>query len=147
MTATGHAVIGTVIAAKIGNPALAIPIAIASHIVADAVPHWDEATHSKEKSKKKILMEVFFDVIFGFILSYFLIVFLFPKTPILYAFIIILASQSLDYLMAPYYFWGFRIFKPFYKFQKLFDKKLAKPWGVINQIAILLFLILLAKVF
>jgi hypothetical protein len=35
MTATGHALIGTVIAAKIGNYALAIPIALGSHFLAD----------------------------------------------------------------------------------------------------------------
>jgi len=34
MTATGHAIIGTVIAAKIGNPYLAIPLAIVSHLAA-----------------------------------------------------------------------------------------------------------------
>lgn len=39
MTATAHAIIGTVIAAKVGNPVLAVPIALASHIIADAIPH------------------------------------------------------------------------------------------------------------
>ena len=53
MTATTHALIGTIIAAKIGNPALAIPIAIASHIAADAIPHWDTATNRKKKTFKK----------------------------------------------------------------------------------------------
>lgn len=146
MTATGHAVIGTVIAAKIGNPALAIPIAFTSHIIADMFPHWDVATHAKEKGKRRVLVEVVFDVLLGFSLSFLIIKFLFPTTNLSYAFVIIIASQLLDWLMAPFYFWGFKFSKPFYKFQKLFDNKLQKPWGIINQIAILILLVVLAKI-
>ena len=58
MTATGHAIIGTVIAVKIGNPALAVPLAIASHIAADAFPHWDEGTNSKKKVRKDLSAKV-----------------------------------------------------------------------------------------
>lgn len=52
MTATGHAVIGTVIAATISNPFVAIPLAFVSHLAADSFPHWDSGTHEKEKTKK-----------------------------------------------------------------------------------------------
>ena len=69
MTATGHAIIGTVIAAKVGNPALAIPLAIASHFIADAIPHWDIATHRKEKTKSNLILEAFSDVLLGFVLT------------------------------------------------------------------------------
>ena len=147
MTATGHAILGTVIAAKIGNPALAIPIAIASHIAADAVPHWDPATNRKEKGKTRVLEEAAIDVLVGFLLSFVILELLFPYVNLAYAFIIIIAAQSLDWFMAPYYFWGFEFFKPFYKFQKLFDRKLDKPWGIINQVVILTLIIILAKIF
>ena len=147
MTATGHAIIGTVIAAKIGNPALAIPIAIASHIAADAGPHWDPATNRKEKGKTRVMEEAAIDVLTGFLLSFVILELLFPYVNLVYAFVIIIAAQSLDWLMSPYYFFGVEIFKPFYKFQKLFDKKLDKPWGIISQVAILLLLVTLAKIF
>lgn len=148
MTATAHAVLGTVIAAKIGNPAIAIPIALASHIVADAIPHWDVGTHEKTKKWKDLFMGSFFDVLFGFILSYLLLVLLFPQTNLVYALAIIFVSQLFDWLTAPYYF--FHIGGPFkliYKFQKLFDHKLDKPWGVITQVAVLLVVIIFAKSF
>ena len=57
MTATGHALIGTVIAAKIVNPALAIPIALGSHFLADAIPHWDTGTNRDKKSKTRFVVE------------------------------------------------------------------------------------------
>ncbi|MEK7521934.1 MAG: hypothetical protein AAB599_04015 [Patescibacteria group bacterium] len=36
-----HAVVGAAIAAKVGNPALSLPLALASHFVLDMVPHWN----------------------------------------------------------------------------------------------------------
>jgi hypothetical protein len=149
MTATGHAVLGTVIAAKIGNPALAIPLAIASHIVADIFPHWDTATNKAKKGKKRVIIESFFDLIFGFLLSYAIIFFIFPQTNLLYVLFLILVSQSLDWLMLPYYFLNinFSLFRWAYKFQKSLNHDLDKPWGIINQIAVLVLIVILAKVF
>jgi len=54
MTATGHALIGTVIAAKVGNPALAIPIALASIFVRRASPL--DTAHSRENQTKTRLL-------------------------------------------------------------------------------------------
>lgn len=149
MTATGHAILGAVIAAKIGNPALSVPIALASHIAADAIPHWDTATNIDKKGRRRVLMETIFDVGLGFVLSFAILTLLFPKTDLWYGFFIILASQSLDWLVAPYYFFDsrFPLFKLIYNFQKLFDNKLREPWGIILQILILSTTVLLAKVF
>lgn len=152
MTATGHAIIGTVIAAKVGDPTLAIPIAFLSHIAADSLPHWDVGTNGHHKKKKKLareFVEAGIDVFIGFVLSYFLILLLFPQTNIQYAFILILISQSLDWIMAPYYFFNIKIppFQWAYKFQKLVDNRQDKPWGIINQIAIVGLVVLLAKIF
>src|SRR3989344_7625519 len=145
MTATGHAIIGTVIAAKVGNPFLAIPLAIATHFITDAIPHWDIATHRKEKSKANLILEAISDVLLGFVLSFLLLVFLFPATSPYYAFLMILVSQAPDWLTAPYYFFGIKSFKWAYKLQKFFDKELDKPWGIITQIALLILIILIAK--
>ena len=41
MLETPHVVVGAVIATKVVNPALAIPLAFASHFVLDKVPHWN----------------------------------------------------------------------------------------------------------
>lgn len=148
MTATGHAIIGTVIAAKVGNPALAIPIALGSHVLADYFPHWDTGTNRKSKSKKRFWMDTILDVLVGISLSLLILKFIFPGTDLIYAFLIILAASSPDILTAPYLFldWKFPPFSWAYKFQKLFDSKRGLPWGFMNQVAILVALVLFAKV-
>ena len=147
MTATGHAIIGTVIAAKIGNPTLAIPLAMASHLVADMIPHWDVATNRRQKGKDRVFKEAIVDELLGFVLGYLLIQFLFPQTNLIYAFIIIIFAQIFDWLFAPYYFFGVQAFKWAYDFGKKTNKELDKPWGIINQIALIAALVVLAKVF
>lgn len=149
MTATGHALIGALIAAKIGNPVLAVPIAIASHLVADAFPHWDAGTNAKKKSNNRLIFDAALDVIISFILSYLIFHYIFPQTNLIYGFTMVLISQGFDWLTMPYYFFGIKL-PPFtwaYHFQKNFDNRLDKPWGVINQVAVLVLLIAIAKYF
>lgn len=146
MTATGHALIGLAIAAKIQNPFLAIPIAIASHVLADLFPHWDTGTNHKKKTMKRFILESAIDVSFGFLISFILLVLFFPTTSLFYAFVMIIASQLLDWGSAPYVFFKIRTF-PFpqlYYFQKNFDNRMDKPWGIINQILIVLAIVTLA---
>lgn len=146
MTATGHAIIGTLIAARIPEPLIAIPLAVASHIAADMIPHWDTATNAKTKGKHRVITETLYDIALGFFLSGLLIFYFFPSTNPIYVIFMILVSQSLDWLMAPYYFWNikFPVFVLAYKFQKKFDNPLDAPWGIVIQIASLIFLVILA---
>lgn len=53
MLSISHAVTGAVIATKIGNPYLAIPLILLSHYLEDAVPHWDAGTGLGNGSKKR----------------------------------------------------------------------------------------------
>lgn len=149
MTATGHAVIGTVIAATIPNPWIATPVAILSHLAADSFPHWDLGTNEKTKTRKQIMHEAFFDVLLGFLVSYLIIIFIFPKTDLFYAFIMIICAQGFDWAWAPEYF--FKIKNPISNFAlwmgEIFDNKLDKPWGIINQVAVLVLLVIIARFF
>lgn len=144
MTATGHAVIGTVIAAKIGNPYAAIPLAVASHIIADLVPHWDVGTNRHKKNKKEMRYQAAIDVIVSFIVSYLIIAFFFPKTNLVYAFVMVIFAQSFDWLMSPYYFFGIKQFKWAYNIGKATNTEVDKPWGIIYQVAALLLLLVVA---
>jgi len=143
MTATGHAVIGTIIAATIQDPIIAIPVAFGSHILADCSPHWDVGTNAKKRPHWLTTLYSVFDVLLGFFLSLVIITFLFPTTNLLYALVIILFAQGPDWLMSPYYFlkWHFEPFTFLYNLQKPFDNRMDKPWGVIIQAGILLCLI------
>lgn len=149
MTATGHAVIGTVIAAKVANPAVAIPIAIASHFLADAFPHWDTGYHRKQKSRQKFLIESLIDLALGFVISFALIKLFFPQTNLTYAFLMIIMAQLPDWLTAPYLFLDLK-WAPFcwiYNLQKKFDSRLGLPWGFINQVIALLAIVFIGRYF
>ncbi|OGH23167.1 MAG: hypothetical protein A3F31_04215 [Candidatus Levybacteria bacterium RIFCSPHIGHO2_12_FULL_38_12] len=149
MTATAHALIGAIIAAKIPNPYIAIPLAVISHVAADIFPHWDSGTNGESKTKQRLRIEATIDVLLGFLLSYIGIFWLFPNTDPIYTFIIIIASQSLDWITMPYYFFNIKypVALWMYKMQKGFNSKLDKPWGIINQVLVIVFIIILAKLF
>lgn len=146
MTATGHAIIGTVIAATISNPVIAIPLALVSHFAADAFPHWDAGTNIDKKSAKRFLSDTLVDVGLSFIISFVLLHFLFPQTSILYALVIILAAQFFDWGAAPYIFfdWKFPPFTWFVDIQKPFNNKMDLPWGMVYQVIFLFFLVAFA---
>lgn len=148
MTATGHAVIGVVIASKIGNPYIAIPVAILSHIAADAFPHWDTGTNRKKKSRLRFWIDSLIDLSVSLLLPLFLGPFLNPSTSLPYIYLIVISAQLLDWLTVPYLFLKIN-FQPFawmQRFQLSFDNRLDKPWGIITQAAVLLILIIFAKI-
>ena len=149
MTATGHAIVGTVIATTILNPAIGIPLAILSHIVCDLFPHWDSGTHGKTKTRPRIFIEAVGDVLLGFALSYLLIHYLFPQTNIVYAFVLIICAQLFDYLTAPYFMFNWKVapFSWFYWLQVRWNIRLDKPMGIINQIAVLILLVSIVKLY
>lgn len=149
MTATGHALIGTIIAAKFTNPVIGIPLCILSHVVADSLPHWDIATHRREKTKTRLFLESGIDVTLGFAASFLLLHYFFPQTNLTYAFFCIIAAQMLDWITVPYLIFGIKepIFYFAYKVQKSFDNKLDQPWGVVSQIAAIIFLVCLVRWF
>jgi hypothetical protein len=95
------------------------------------------------------MYEAAVDVIVGFLVSYLLIIFIFPQTNLTYAFIMIILAQGFDWAWAPEYF--FSIKNPLSDFAlwlgKIFNTKLDKPWGIINQVAILILLIVIAKIY
>jgi len=149
MTATGHAVIGVVIAATIPNPVIAIPLAVGSHLLADLFPHWDAGTNRHSKSKDRFVMDAVADVILSLAITLFMVIYLFPQTNLFYAYVCVFAAQFFDWATAPYLFLKIKnppIFRWSYDLQKKFDNRLDKPWGIIGQVAFLVILVSIAMV-
>ena len=135
MTATAHALIGASIAAKVVNPYLGIPLAIASHFVADLIPHWDAGTNHKQKSLNRLKIEATFDVLLGFILAF--IIFRNFVDPV-YLFVMIISAQLPDWLEAPSWLFGFKV-PPFSWLDWLGHKlqsRMQLPWGLVTQVVI-----------
>ncbi len=55
MLSISHAAVGAFIAVKVANPALAVPLILLSHYLADAVPHWDAGTGLSKGGKSPSL--------------------------------------------------------------------------------------------
>lgn len=153
MTATGHAVLGLALAAAIPDPRIGIPLAIISHVAADAFPHWDTGTNIKKnnpkstKTKERFVIESFVDLGISFLLPYLLMLMFFPDLNLIYMYAMVIAAQGFDWATAPYVFldWKFPPFTWFSAAQKSFDHRLDKPWGIMLQVGILSLLLAIAK--
>ncbi len=53
MLETPHVAVGAAIAVKVGNPYLALPLALLSHFILDRVPHWNPHFYTEMKKYGK----------------------------------------------------------------------------------------------
>ena len=71
MTATNHALTGAIIGLVVGEPLLALPLALVSHFVCDAIPHFgsrhSEATIKTKTFQNYLVVEV--ALCFGLVLG------------------------------------------------------------------------------
>ncbi len=135
MTATAHALIGASLAATIANPLVGIPTAIASHFVADVIPHWDAGTNHRSKSAIRLKVEAVFDVLLGFALVILLFRTQTFQNP-LYMFSMVIAAQLPDWLAAPDYMFNLKV-PPFSWMQKIgheTNTRMQLPWGLVTQV-------------
>jgi hypothetical protein len=138
---TPHVVVGAVIATKIGNPYLALPLAFASHFVLEKVPHWNPHLNTEKdtfgkvtnKSFKIVALDSSLALASGLAIAS-------RQLPDLGRFTIILTACLLsilpDLVEAPYFFLNkeSKFIKSWIKFQKSLQVD-AKPfWGIATQI-------------
>lgn len=150
MTATGHALVATIIAAKFSNPAIGLPICLFSHFACDILPHWDEGTHWRQKTKLRFFNETVFDVILSFTLSFVVYKYIFLQNNFIYLYSCMLFAQLPDWLSSAYLILGINnpVFIWVYRLQRKLNKKLDKPWGIVTQIgAIVMIYFVLYRIF
>jgi len=143
MTATAHGLIGALISAKFQNPALALPIAFASHFVCDVIPHWDSGTHRGKKSRERLFYESVADVTLSVAGAFILYHYILGQSNYLYLYVCVLVAQLPDWIMAPYLICGWRqpwliVSKWAYQIQHKINMKLDKPWGIVTQVVAVL---------
>lgn len=140
MTATGHALIGTFIAAKFTDPFIGLPLSFLSHFAADFVPHWDSGTHGDKKSKKRMFFESIADLALSVLVALVFYTMLLGGKDIRYLFVCVFLSQLPDYLYIPYMYLNIKsgIFAWNIKIQNSIHKSLDKPWGIITQVVVII---------
>lgn len=147
MLSIAHGPTGALIASKIPNPFISVPLILVSHFLEDRIPHWDvgQGLTSRKKSKgAAFFQELFFD----FPLSI-LIVYLFFQAgrpfdwhPWLGWFLGLLP----DFIEFPYVFLNRRGFflKKFAQFHSWSHQSTPnKFWGLLPQALVLLAILLL----
>ena len=155
MTATAHALVSAAIARAVPNPYLAIPLAITSHFIMDAVPHWDIGADWRKRSKMTTGALAIGETLVGITVAYFL----FRgkvETPLLLS--TIAAGELPDWLEAPWYIFfaskkkkgvskkaGFleRLTYRIYHRENAMHSKAELPFGMITQIVTVAFFLLL----
>lgn len=139
-----HAVVGAAVAAKVGNPALALPLAFASHFILDMVPHWNPHLNTEIREKGKLSVktnliisgDVLLSLVGGIIIAS-------SALPDKELFTIIMFGALMgvlpDALEAPYFFLGWRypFIEKLLKFQKSIQNDAPVFWGLLTQVVVL----------
>lgn len=104
-----HVIVGATIATTIGQPALALPLAILSNFILDIIPHWNPHLFTEVQNKKKLshksLVIVLIDASLGLIIGLFLAFRFYPDlTKVIYILSGSLLASIADLVEAPYFF-------------------------------------------
>ncbi|MEK7165882.1 MAG: hypothetical protein AAB874_03705 [Patescibacteria group bacterium] len=136
MTSISHALIGAAIASRVGDPMAAGILAVITHFVCDAIPHWDLGTNWRQRPRlvtgSLAILETLVAIFGTFILF-------FRNVPPLLLLSTLVFSLIPDWLEVPYYLMlpnSPKIFYWIYKAQSLIHSKLQAPAGVATQIAV-----------
>jgi hypothetical protein len=157
MMATAHTLVAGAIAAKVGNPALTIPLALTSHFLLDSIPHWDFGTNWRNRTKLITGIYACVDTVFGITWAYYL--FHTKVTPIVLIPTLIVSVLP-DWLEAPWYILyanpnhsepskNASLLEQFvyrtYKATNVVHSKAPFPWGLISQIVTVIFFLLILQ--
>ncbi len=158
MTETAHALVAGAIAAKFPNPIIAVPLALTSHFIMDAVPHWDIGTNWRGRSKNMTGALAIAETIIGITVTYF---FFAGKVPGLTLALTVAASLLPDWAETPWYIFfarndkhepaknaGFleKLTFATYKAENFFHRKeKSMVIGLLTQVVIVGFFLILLK--
>lgn len=140
MTATAHAIVGTLIAVRFSDPLVSLPAALGTHYLFDLVPHWDSGTNRKEKTEKRFLIEAIVDGSIAAVVSFLVYHYIFGLTDYFYLYLVVLFSLLPDIvtmltrfvlkIKSPLWNWNNRL-------QSKINQKLQLPWGILTQIVVI----------
>jgi len=144
MLAATHALTGAVIAKISPSPILGIFFAFLSHPLLDLIPHWDLRTRHNHHSRERVIIYSLIDAGFGFTMGFWI---MHKQVQPLILLATMFAAQLLDWLEAPYMIlrWKFPPFSWVKTFQHYVHQKLTFPDGLLVQIILVFFLLLITK--
>lgn len=141
MLETPHVVVAAAIAYKIGNPAIAIPLAFGSHFILEKVPHWNPHLNTEKEKFGRVTFAstniVILDVVVSLVLGFFIASLVLPNVN--HALTILLASFFSilpDIVEGPYFFLDFKskYIEKWISFQKSIQSDTAPLPGLLTQV-------------
>lgn len=151
MLSIAHATTGALIATKISNPLISIPLILLSHYFLDAISHWDVGTGLSNGSKNPKI--AFLEEIPDFLLGFLLIYLWFQSGPLTSSISGLtpywggLVGLLPDFLEAPRNFWKKepKLLKIINRFHHNLHHSIPRPLAGIAPQLILLYLIYILK--
>jgi len=151
MLLTPHVLVGTVIGLAIQNPLIAVPVSIGSHLLGDLVPHWDFYSHTSKEQRLRGWRPIAVMADFGLAIAIGVLFTLHTlwvmKNPGLTVNVFLCGIGSVlpDALEAPHIYMTKepRITQFVYSIQHRLQFQAPLPWGIISQIAVCGFSLLL----
>lgn len=141
MLLTPHTLVGIVIASKIGNPAIGLPLAFLSHFLGDRVPHWDFFTFNPQaKITPKIFLLIMLDFFLGLLIGLFFTFRALPNLPLAATvFTAAFLANLPDGLEVPVIFFGRNNswIRKLTDFQRWNQTRMRLPWGLFTQIFVI----------
>lgn len=141
MLETPHVIVAAAIAYKVGNPALALPLALGSHFVLEKVPHWNPHLNTELKKyghlTKETLQIIAVDGILALVTGVAIATTVLPDTN---RFILILIACLFgvlpDLVEAPYFLWKKKnkFLSMLLKFQKSIQNDTQVVPGLLTQL-------------
>ena len=144
MLETPHVALGAAIAIKVGNPYLAIPLALASHFLLERVPHWNPHLNTEMKkygpltNKTKLIIAL--DTTLALGLGIVVALKALPNSSLS---ILVIASSFAsivpDLLESPYFIFGVKnkYIQKWIALQKKIQIDTTPFWGILTQIIVL----------
>lgn len=141
MLETPHVIVGAVLAVKIGNPLLAVPLSFISHLVLDKVPHWNPHIGTEKRTLGRVTQKskqiIVVDAVVGLIVGCALAGSVLPDLGLAVTMLLCSFAAVLPDLMeAPYYFMNSKAdwIDKWVKFQKSIQADANIFWGNLTQV-------------
>lgn len=155
MTATAHTLVAGAIASKFADPVTSASLALLSHFIMDAIPHWDIGTSWRNRPKEMTGILAILETSVGLAIGYYFFRDLAPQGTLL---VTMVFSLLPDWLETPWYiffatprhtrpgnkagFWERATYR-IYKWENYFHTRATFPVGVLTQIATVIFFLVL----
>ena len=150
MLLTPHTIVGVAIASTVPNPFIAVPLSFFMHFMGDLVPHWDFYTHTSRENRVigwrplAVMADLAIGVAVGVAFTTYALWVLKSPPISLNVFLCGIASVLPDVLTGPSLYTSkpLKLFKIIHKIQSKLQTPANLPWGMISQIIIVAFCLL-----